>query len=149
MIDSGVTWIVAADGARARVFEERVRGGALHELAAQALHIEEADRPRARAHSATVHERTGPGRHAASDADPAQEAEARFLRRVVDALEAAAQANAFDRLVLIAPPTALGVLRASLPPGLRSRLETSNAHNRTHANASEMRGHLRQVRALT
>ena len=32
MQDEGVTWIVAADGAEAKVFEERLKAGAVHEL---------------------------------------------------------------------------------------------------------------------
>jgi protein required for attachment to host cells len=146
MIDSGTTWIVAADGARARVFEERRRSGELRELTDRAMRVEEGDHPRAAPQRATVHERTGSGRHAANPESPAQEAERRFLARVVEALDAAAYARAFDHLVLVAPPIALGILRRRLTPALSSKLDVSDAHDRTRADAREMRGHLRNLR---
>jgi protein required for attachment to host cells len=148
MIDEGTTWILAADGARARVFEERRRSGELIERTERAMHIEEADRPRARGHPATVHQRLGSGRHAGKDDNPAREAETRFLARVVEALDSAAARREYDRLVIVAPPTALGALRAELTAALKARLDASDAHDRTGCNVQEMRTHLRKIRAL-
>jgi len=147
MEDQGTTWIVAADGARMRVFEERVRAGELRELPHDSMRIEGSDRPQAGPHSATVHERGGLGRHGAHEHKPSQEAEVRFLARVVEHLDAAARRKAFDRLVLIAPPTALGALRAKLTPQLSARLEATDAHERIGDDAEAMRVHLRQARA--
>ena len=147
MEDQGTTWVVAADGAQMRVFEERARAGELRELPAESMRIEGGDRQQAGPHSTTVHERGGLGRHGAHEHKPSQEAEVRFLARVVEHLHAAAQRNAFDRLVLIAPPTALGALRAKLTPQLSARIEASDAHERITDDAEAMRAHLRQVRA--
>jgi protein required for attachment to host cells len=146
MIDNGVTWVVAADGTRARIFEERRRGGDLRELPDRAMHAGPGDHPAGHSQTATSHQRFNSARHAA-DEDPAREAEARFLARVGEALDAAAQRKAFDRLVLVAPPTALGLLRSSLTVRLKAMLDGSDAHERTRCDAEEMRGHLRAVRA--
>jgi hypothetical protein len=39
----GTTWIVAADGTQARVFEERSRAGDVRELSERAVHALESD----------------------------------------------------------------------------------------------------------
>ena len=147
MIDEGVTWIVAADGSQAKVFQESRRGGPVRELADQAMEIEGADRPAGRSHAATVHQRVGPGRHAGKEEAPAQEAEARFLRRVAERLDAGARRGDFDRLVIMAPPKALGELRSRLTPLLAARLAATEPHNRTGDHAEAIRAHLRKVRA--
>jgi protein required for attachment to host cells len=147
MQDSGTTWIVAADGSRARIFEERTRGGEVRERAELAMEIAGGDWPRATPHPASVHQRVGSGRHADNQHKPSAEAERRFLARLAEALEKASQTDAFDRLVIAAPPTALGELRAQLAPAVLARLEASEPHNRTHEDAPEMRRHLRQIRA--
>jgi protein required for attachment to host cells len=147
MIDTGVTWVLVADGAHARLFEERQRTGALHEKADWTMRLQREDRPRAPAHAATVHERGGTGRHGDKDHAPAQEAERRFLARVAEALNAAGVRGEFDHLVIMAPPAALGVLRARLAPRLSGRLEATDPHNRLGDDADAMRAHLRQLRA--
>lgn len=147
MIDQGVTWILAADGGQARVFQESLRGGPVHELPERAMRQGEHDRPEATPHAATSHQRSSPGRHAGKDANPAQEAEDRFLGRVVEMLHAAARQKAFDRLVIMAPPTALGQLRGRLTAALAAQLDASDAHDRVRDDAEAMRAHLRQLRA--
>lgn len=147
MIDEGVTWIVAADGAHMRVFEERRRAGEVHELAEQAMRIADSDHPRGMPQRATVHERVGSGRHASDHVKPAQEAEERFLARAVEHLHAAVQRRAFDKLAIMAPPTALGMLRRRLTAPLVARLELTDAHNRTGDDADAIRAHLREARA--
>ncbi|WP_374470014.1 host attachment protein [Phenylobacterium sp.] len=147
MIDEGVTWIVAADGAHMRVFEERRRAGEVRELSGEALRTEEHDRPRSHAHAATVHERAGQGRHGDRETPPAQEAETRFLGRAAERIDVAARRKAFERLVIMAPPHALGVLRQKLPQAVLAMVETTDAHNRLQDDAEAIRNHLRLARA--
>lgn len=147
MIVSGVTWMVVADGARARIFEERRRSGPLRELSQHAMEIESGDRPASGMKPGTMHQRFGPGRHAGEHADPSQEAEARFLRRLAERLYAAARRRDFEHLVLVAPARALGSLRAALEPAVSRMVEADDAHDRTRDDAESLRGHLRQIRA--
>ncbi|MFN3583403.1 host attachment protein [Phenylobacterium sp.] len=143
----GTTWIVAADGAEARVFEERVRAGEVREVSDFHMKADGHDWPTAHRHPATAHESAGFGRHGAGGRDPADEAERRFLRRVAAELDAAAARKAFDSLVIMAPPRALGVLKAELTPALARKLEASEAHERVGEGAEAIRHHLRDLRA--
>lgn len=147
MNDNGTTWVVVADGAHLRVFEERSRAAELRELADWTMRQESSDRPAATHHPATVHERAGSGRHAGKEDNPAQEAESRFLARVAKRLQLAAERNEFHGLVLVAPPKALGILRAELGERLAGRVEASDPHDRIIDDAEAMRVHLRHARA--
>ena len=147
MQDEGVTWIVAADGAAARVFEERLKAGAVRELSEQRMSQDGGDFPRATAHGATVHERGGPGRHQSGEHAPRQEAEDRFLRRVAQALGDAAVRDAYQHLVLMAPARALGALRSALPKAAHGRLSGSASHECVQETADQIRERLRAVRA--
>lgn len=141
------TWIVTADGRQALVHEERVRHGALHPVADQTLRAEDHDRPSEHAHRATVHSRHGTGRHGAGDSDPADAMEEHFLGRVADMLEVAAKAHRFEKLILMAPPRALGILRGALGPDSARRIELSDPHDRVDLSDKELRDRLRAVRA--
>jgi Protein required for attachment to host cells len=138
---TGTTWIVAADGVQARVFEERVRAGEVRERTDLRLVADDGDHPGAHRHVSAAHGE--PGREAAD------EAERRFLRRVAEALERAAQAGAYERLAILAPPRALGMLRGELGPAAQRRLEVCDPHERIRDDADAIRQHLREARART
>jgi protein required for attachment to host cells len=141
------TWIVVADGARARVFEERERLGPVRELTDHALHQSGEDRTHASHPKAAGQQSSGPGRHNVNEADPHGQAEDRFLHRVAHAVDQAAQSHAFGRLVLIAPPKALGVLKAALKPAAAGRLDLTDPHERTGEDAAAIRARLQHLRA--
>jgi hypothetical protein len=138
---------VTADGRQARVHEERVRHGVLHLLPQHGFDVEESDRPLAHAHRATVHDRFGHGRHGAGDEAPADAQERRFLDRVAQALDAAAEAHLFERLVLMASPRPLGMLRAALKPSTARLIEVADHHDRMDGSAEDLREQLRAARA--
>lgn len=147
MDQGGVTWIVAADAAEARVFSERVRSGPLQELPELHMAITDDERAAGRRQRASVYAGWGSRRHAAGGRDPAHAAEAQFLRRVANRLMIAAGRGEFDRLVLMGPPHALGALRLALPDSLAQRLDVTDAHARKHDDAEALRVHLREARA--
>jgi len=146
MTEDVKTWIVVADGGRARILEERRPLGPLHELTDQAMAQQGSDRPPAK-DSATVHERTGSGRHAGHDDSPQEEAEHRFLKRLAARLDEAARAKSFDRVVLVAPPKALGLLRGALSAAVTALVEASDPHDRVAETAENLQKHLRAARA--
>jgi protein required for attachment to host cells len=144
---TGTTWIVTADAAEARFFAEPQRAGPVHELAKLHMHAGHEDHAPGR-QQVTVHERAGSGRHGAGGgASPKVEAEERFLKRLAERLAQAAQHKEFDRLVLMAPPQALGLLKHALSPAVAERLEATEPHERVRDGAEEIRRHLRDVRA--
>ena len=146
MMEDVTTWIVTADGRQARVFEERVRGGPLHPLPQYAIDADNQDRPAAHAHRATVRDRTGFGQHGAGDKPLTQIQERRFLTRVAHALDAAAEAGLFERLVLLAPARALGVLRAELDPKTARRIEVDAPRDRSSLAEEVLREALQAAR---
>lgn len=118
------TWIVIADGSRARILSHRTGEPGL-------ATVHNFDDPEARKRSRELVS-SGPGReqesaNAAHHAiepkhDPHREAERVFLRRLAGNVDAEAAGNAFDRLVIAAPPRAMGMLRQELSDAVRGKL---------------------------
>ncbi len=144
---TGTTWIVVADGDQARIFEERQRAGDVREVEAHRMGRVGGDYPRAAAHGATVHDRAGYGQHGAGERAPRQEAEDRFLERVAESLAEPRRRRAFESLVIMAPPRALGVLRQALPQAVQAQLTGSDPHECIRETAEGIRDRLRKVRA--
>lgn len=69
-------------------------------------------------------DRMGPGRHAMEPgSDPTADKERIFLATIIDALAHKADENAFDSLILVAPPRVLHRFRDLAPTRLRARIE--------------------------
>ena len=119
-----ITWILVADGARARVLRSEGWGSGLE----PALDKEfVGDRRRTREIGAERPGRTrlsGTGQPTAMEpkADWHRFEKAQFAKSLAQTLDKAALANRFDRLVLCAPPQALGDLRAALGKQARERI---------------------------
>ena len=134
MDQGSVTWIVTADAAEARIFCERVRTGPLKEL--PDLHMAVRDTE------------LSAGRHHRGDEGAAQhEPERRFLRRVATRVALGAGRGEFERLVLMGPPRALGLLKSALPPEVVARIDVTDPHERKHDDPEALRQHLSQARA--
>jgi len=146
MSDRLETLVILADGVQARGLAERRRHGPLSELAAWTLNADESDRHIARTHGGTVTDRVGYGRDNVLEAPPAEAAEKRFLESVAERINRSAAGGEFERLVLIAPPRALGVLRQALKPAVARRIEVTDDHERVRATADEVRALLRDLR---
>lgn len=136
MDQGGVTWIVTADAAEARIFKERVRSGALAELPELRMVATEAEREAGR--------RQGPDGRTAQ-----HEPERRFLRRVATRVALGAGKGEFDRLVIMGPPRALGLLKGALPPEVAARIDVTDPHERKQDDPDALRRHLREARART
>ncbi len=141
------TWIVVADGARARIFLNKGPGTGLvpaldHDLTGSTLTSHEigSDRPGVTFSSA------GPGRHAmAPRTDPQQHAEHEFIKQVAKAIKGGLDQHAFEQIILVAPPKALGDLRADLDPRAL-KLVTSELHkDLTHLSPHQLGEHLQGV----
>jgi protein required for attachment to host cells len=145
------TWILIADGARARLLEQDRKSRHFNPTSeqeffgsrAQSKEIGSDDRGRsfdsaARGQSGIAH-----GRHAMEPAtDPQRYAEYAFARDLVDHLEKAANQHRFDRLVLVAAPNALGDLRGLLPKTVQSKVVAEIDKDLTNIPTRDLGRHL-------
>ncbi|MBI5549474.1 MAG: host attachment protein [Deltaproteobacteria bacterium] len=121
------TWILVADGSRARLYQASSRRR--FELLLELNH------PAARAHLhefltdrlGRVQQRYAPTIRSAVDphTDAHQVEIARFAERLAATLREGLSRNAFSGLVLVAPPRFLGVLRAHLDHQVARRVVTT------------------------
>lgn len=107
-------WLLVADGARARIYEQLRAGALLRQVASFELSLEDDMTPSDR--QSRTHDRMGPSRHAIETqaAPPRQRAESHFNRRVAQYVRDQRAAGKFDALIVFAAPRALGELRDTL-----------------------------------
>lgn len=115
------TWIVIGDGSHARLFQ------ADEALPWRLLRTIDREHSREKTNRSDSHEDRG---------------EHDFARHLVGELEAGRQAGTFHRLVLVAPPTFLGQLRAELSPSLAACVVKSFDKDYTQMSASELPGRI-------
>jgi len=116
------TWVLIADGRRARVFECRGKGAALTVVEGTTLDTEllpsrelGTDRP------GRSFDSVGCTRHAMeSQSDPHREHKRQFAHRVADLVHERLAAKSFDKLVVVAPAATMGDLRAALSPQVKA-----------------------------
>jgi protein required for attachment to host cells len=144
------TWVLVADGARARILRNRGPGNGIDREIVKdfegstALSREIAsDRP------GRTFDSAGPGRHAmAPPSDPHEHEQINFLREVVAYIEKANEKKSFDRLVIVAPPTALGTLRARLSGPLTAKVTGELNKDLTKVPVHDIAKHLGGVMAV-
>jgi protein required for attachment to host cells len=134
------TWVLVADRARGRIFAANTPKGPLDE-------IEDLVHPKSRAHErdlTTDRPGRGPGGHRAmGNANTAREHEAHdFAREIATRLEAGRNRGDFARLIVIAAPDFLGMLRKCLSAPLERTVCQELTKNLTQMSAAEIRGHL-------
>lgn len=128
-----VTWILAADRAKARLFSAEDNGGAIAEIAGfvnldQRAHEAPRDRP------PRTHDRRGSARHIIEPhIAPVEKASESFARTLEAVLERGRVDHRYGRLALIAPPRFLGVLRSMLNGKVRAYVVTEVPRNMTTA----------------
>ena len=128
------TWIVVADGAKARILlhkphqkgVQQLPDGEFHDTHLPTHELVTDRQPR-------VQESVGAARHAVEPRiDPHKQREEQFLARLAKHLEHAAQLGEFEHLVIVAPATALGELRKDFGPLLQKRLFAEIVHDYAH-----------------
>lgn len=138
------TWIVIADGVRCRVVTNDGPGRGIKPCPDLDFRSEQrrlrdimSDRP------GRTFDSVGMGRHSMEyGSDPVREDEKQFARTLIDLLEVELAANAFDRLVLIAPPQTLGDLRSMLSKGLRAVVVKEIDKDLTRLPSERLENHL-------
>lgn len=110
---TGPSLLLVADGRRARLFEERRRGGPLFEITAELGDLTP-DRPIASGFRGRTHDRFGPASHTMGGPGPKERMEEDFVDRVAATTARIVRARRDVDLILMAEPRALGRLRRGL-----------------------------------
>ena len=141
------TWVLIADGARARILENDGPNRGLTAMDGLVFHGD---------HSAThdlVPDREGPsfsshgpGRSAIdSRCDPHRDLKTKFAHQLADVLAQGLEQNSYDRLVIVAPPVMLGDLRTAITDHVRALVIGEVAQDLTKTPNSEVAEHLKGV----
>ena len=146
-----VTYILVADGARARLYANQGVGKGLQPVSGAThradLHHHDrdilADRPGRTFNS------VGQGRSAMEPQTEWHRFEKhKFAREMAKVLDAAAANKAFDRLILVAPPATLGDLRTELADATRKMVTAELPKDLTRHAEQELPQHLGTVLAV-
>jgi protein required for attachment to host cells len=143
------TWIVVADGARARIFLNEGTGKGLnpkpvHEMAIPLAPTRElgSDRP------GRGHMQSGVRHGMQPRADWHEAEKERFAKELALQLDRSAEERSFDRLILAAPAKTLGTLRRLLGKQASGLVAGELAKDLTHAQPKDLPRHLGGVIAL-
>jgi protein required for attachment to host cells len=131
-------WVLVCDGGRSQVLAGEGRASALA-LVPGSVRTNDAPDPGADRHGerATGHASTGQGRYSVDEhADPRRAMEAAFLREQLAWLMQ--RDGEFDRLVIVAPPRALGEIRDCIAPALQAKLAVEIAADLTKASIGDI-----------
>jgi protein required for attachment to host cells len=141
------TWVVAADHARARVFQTESSSAPLEEIETL-VHSEGKlhDRDLTTDLPGKVKNPAGHGGGHAfeQETDPKKHEAGVFAGEIVHYLEQAHNANRFDRLIVIAEPAMLGLIRRHMPSPLNALVSLELDKNLAGMTAAEIRNHLPQ-----
>jgi protein required for attachment to host cells len=139
------TWVVAADHARARFFRidsssaplEEIdtlvhSGGRMHDRDITSDLPGKVKNPGGMGGGSAFEQQTDPKKHEAD----------MFAVEIVRYLEHAYNINRFDRLIVIADPSMLGLIRQHMPDQLNKHISLELDKNITGLSAAEIRTHL-------
>lgn len=144
------TFILIADAARARVLRNDGPGTGLQPVPGMtfAHHIPPTHELVPDRQPRSV-ESVGGARHAIEGRiDPHRKEKQKFIEELAGALAHAVDKGEFDALVVVAPPQALGDLRAAMTERTRKLVVKEIAHDLTKTPEAELAGHLRGVVTL-
>jgi len=138
------SWIVVADASRARIFSSNGNLSNMQEL-------ETLTHPESRLHEQELtsdlpgraFDSTGHARHAMGQTvDPKKQTEIVFARQIAEHLDSERKQQTFEHLILIAPPSMLGMLRDCLSAQTR-KLVTEEIHkDLTQHTLADIKQHL-------
>jgi protein required for attachment to host cells len=138
------TWVLIADGARARLVAAEGHGKALHVVEQREFQADhqanrdlEADKP------ARVYESHGSTRHAVeAKVDPHRELKRAFARSIAAALDDSLSEKKFDRLIVAAAPITLGDLRSAMSDDVKNAIIAEIAKDLTKVPNSDVPQHI-------
>lgn len=140
-----LTWILVADTTRARVFTADTPSSPLEE-------IEDLSHTKGRLHDreitsdlpGRVKSVAGGGHALEQPTDPKKHEIDNFAHRIAQYLENAHNQNRFEQLLIVAPPSFLGLLRNHLPEQIKKLVRFELGKEITALSADDIRQHLPQ-----
>lgn len=144
------TWILIADGAHARLFANRGPGKGIEAVQGGVIEGDHrSDSELVRGSLGRTFESAGDMRHAiAPRTDPHRELKRDFAGQLADMLDQRLAEKAYDRLVLVAPPKALGDLRAALSEQVKPYVYAELDKDLVKTPTAELPQHLGAVLAV-
>lgn len=144
------TWILIADGAHARIFANHGPGKGIEAIEGGVINGDHRpDHELVRDRAARTFESVGDTRHAITPkTDPHRELKRDFAKHLAEVLDKNYSAKAFDRLVIVAPPTALGDLRAALTAQVKPHVYAELDKDLVKTPTAELPEHLGAVMAV-
>ncbi len=141
------TWILIADGRRAKVLESRGPNSEFVPIDDMSIEVElpanrdiQDDRP------GRSFESSNPTRHSmVSRTDPHRELKRSLARHVADKLDVALKERRFEHLAIVAPPPTLGDLRQALSEPLHAMITAELAKDLTHVPHHNLPPHLEEI----
>jgi protein required for attachment to host cells len=143
------TWVLVADGGRARVLEQSgdkerltlVEGMDFEHPIPKSSDLGRDRLPR-------TFDSVGPGRHAITPkSDPHRAEKKDFAKELADLLDASLAKHAYDHLIVVAPPQMIGDLRPALSEAVRSRVKQELLLDLADAPILEIARRLKDARA--
>jgi protein required for attachment to host cells len=141
------TWIVIADGARARLVSAEGHGEMLHVVEQREFSSDHRpNRELQRDRPARVYESHGETRHGVEPkTDPHRELKRDFAQVIAEALDDSLALKHFDRLIVVAPPVTLGDLRRALSEAVKASVIAEVAMDLTKTPNSEVPRHIEDI----
>lgn len=140
-----LTWVVVCHRAGARILEHKGQAlRLLEDVAHQTGRLKDrqvtSDRP------GRGRDSRGPGSHGlGSETSPHDLDASGFARHIAELLEDGRQARRFQRLVLVAEPRFLGLVRGALDPITASLVTSTVGKDLAHVATTDLSGHLKSV----
>ena len=145
-----ITWILVADGSRARIFANSGPNKGLEPAVDQEFSVElhpsreiVSDRP-----GRTKESRDSTRHTIEPRVDWHRFEKEKFAKSMAKLLDAGAERGAYSRLILVAPPRTLGDLRSALNPRTRALVAGEIDKDLTHLTPQELPDHLYRVLPL-
>jgi protein required for attachment to host cells len=144
------TWILVADGGRARILEAVGRAKGVQIVPNSETRLDNPpSRDQGRDAPGRVFESVGKMRHAVEPRrDPHDALEVLFANQLASMLEDAATRASFDRLVVVAPATMLSNLRKTIQAQVRNKIVAEIDKDLTRVPNNEVLSHIEQVIAI-
>ena len=138
------TWVLIANGARARLVVAEGRGKGLHITEKLDFHGDHSpNRELQRDKPTRVFESIGATRHGVeSKSDPHRELKRDFAQDIAEALDGLLAQRQFDRLVVVAPAVTLGDLRTALSEAVKATVVSEVVMDLTKVPNNEVARHL-------
>ena len=136
-------WVVVCNGAKAIVLVNEGDAGLVNLVTKEAAAMDDpptaeqgTDRP------GRVHQRFGPSRSAVEQTDWHDEAERAFLQDLAGRLDKAVAGGDASGIVLVAPPRAMGMLRAEMSDRVAKAIEAEITKDYTGMPVDQIEKHL-------